>query len=367
MEGVTDAPMRDLLSELGGFTFCVAEFLRVSQAVPGKRIFQKHVPELMQGGRTATGLPVQVQLLGGDPDLLAQAAQVFIRAGACAVDLNFGCPARTVNRHDGGATLLQYPDRIRTIVAAVRAAVPAALPVSAKLRLGWDTVHAIHENAERAAEGGADWITVHARTKSQGYRPPAYWKAVGEVQARLRIPVVANGEIWTIDDLRRCRDETGCQHFMLGRGAVADPTLARQAARELGLPDTRPLQPFARTPAECLPWISRYVELCSASGLPPAYILARLKQWLRMMNHDGKLAGFDALKGCQDLGELLHRLGERAARSASLATGGRGLCVCVKLAGAMQPIPAPLRTSGGGPPGQTLSSFVTSGNSIRAN
>ena len=120
MEGVTDAAMRALLSELGGFTFCVAEFLRVSQAVPGKRIFQKHVPELMQGGKTATGLPVQVQLLGGNPDLLAQAALAFIRAGACAVDLNFGCPARTVNRHDGGATLLQYPARIRAIVAAVR-------------------------------------------------------------------------------------------------------------------------------------------------------------------------------------------------------------------------------------------------------
>ena len=315
MEGVTDAAMRALLSELGGFTFCVAEFLRVSQAVPGKRVFQKHVPELMQGGRTPTGLPVQVQLLGGNPDLLAQAALVSIRAGARAVDLNFGCPARTVNRHDGGATLLQYPDRIREIVAAVRAAVPADLPVSAKLRLGWDNIQAIHVNAERAAEGGADWITVHARTKSQGYRPPAYWKPLGEVRARLRIPVVANGEIWTIDDLRRCRDETGCQHFMLGRGALADPTLGRKAARELGIPGTGLLQPFARTPAECLSLISRYVELCSASGLPPAYILARVKQWLRMTNHDGKLAWFDTLKGCQDLGRTSAPPGRAGCRN----------------------------------------------------
>jgi tRNA-dihydrouridine synthase C len=311
MEGVTDAAMRGLLSELGGFTFCVAEFLRVSQAVPGKRIFEKHIPELMQGGRTATGLPVQVQLLGGNPDLLARAALVCIRAGARAVDLNFGCPARMVNRHDGGATLLQYPDRIRAIVAAVRAAVPAELPVSAKLRLGWDNIHAIHVNAERAAEGGADWITVHARTKCQGYRPPAYWKPLGAVRARLHIPVVANGEIWTIDDLRRCRDETGCQHFMLGRGALADPTLGCKAACELGIPGSGLLQSFARTPVEFLPLISRYVELCSASGLPPAYILARVKQWLRMINHDGRLAWFDILKGCQNLGELLHDLGRQ--------------------------------------------------------
>jgi tRNA-dihydrouridine synthase C len=288
MEGVMDAAMRALLSELGGFTFCVAEFIRISQAIPGARVFQKHVPELMHGGRTPTGLPVQVQLLGGNPGLLAQAALASIRAGARAVDLNFGCPARTVNRHDGGATLLQYPDRIREIVATVRAAVPADLPVSAKLRLGWDNLHAIHVNAERAAEGGADWITVHARTKSQGYRPPAYWKPLGEVRTRLRIPVVANGEIWTIDDLRRCRDETGCQHFMLGRGALADPALGRKAARELGIHDVGLLRSFTRTPAEWLSLIFRYVELCSKVGLPPAYILGRVKQWLRMANHNGK-------------------------------------------------------------------------------
>ncbi len=313
MEGVTDAPMRALLSELGGFTFCVAEFLRVSQAVPGRRAFQRHVPELLRGGRTPAGLPVQVQLLGGNPDLLAQAALASLRAGARAVDLNFGCPARAVNRHDGGATLLQYPDRIREIVAAVRAAVPAHLPVSAKLRLGWDNIQAIHVNAERAAEGGADWITVHARTKSQGYRPPAYWKPLREVRARLPVPVVANGEIWTIGDLRRCRDETGCQHFMLGRGALADPTLGRKAARELGIPGAGLPQSFARTPAEWLSLISRYAELCGASGLPPAYLLARVKQWLRMANDDGKPAWFDTLKGCQDLGELLRELRGQAA------------------------------------------------------
>jgi tRNA-dihydrouridine synthase C len=256
---------------------------------------------------------VQVQLLGGDPGKLAQAAVAAVRAGARAVDLNFGCPARTVNRHDGGATLLQYPDRIRAIVAAVRAAVPAHLSVSAKLRLGWDNIDAIHVNAERAAEGGADWITIHARTKSQGYRPPAYWQPLAEVRARLGIPVVANGEIWTIADLRRCRDETGCQHFMLGRGALADPTLGPKAARELGIPTVGSLQPFTRTPAEWLPLLSRYGELCRASGLPPAYILCRVKQWLRMNNHDGKLAWFDHLKGCRDVGELLNCLDGLAA------------------------------------------------------
>src|SRR5688572_12807473 len=127
MEGVTDVTMRALLSELGGFSYCVAEFLRVSHSVPGPKVFRRHVPELVHGGRTASGLPVQVQLLGGDADTLAQAALVAVAAGAGAVDLNFGCPARTVNRHDGGATLLKHPERIRAIVATVRAAVPAHL------------------------------------------------------------------------------------------------------------------------------------------------------------------------------------------------------------------------------------------------
>lgn len=321
MEGVADAPMRALLSELGGFSFCVAEFLRISQAVPGVRVFQQHVVELRHTCRTPSGVPVQVQLLGGNADKLACAALASVRAGARAVDLNFGCPARTVNRHDGGATLLQYPDRIRDIVAAVRAALPAEIPVSAKMRLGWDSIDSIHVNAERAAEAGAAWITIHARTKAQGYRPPAYWRPLGQVRARLRIPVVANGEIWTIDDLRRCRDETGCQHFMLGRGALADPTLGRQAAHELGIPGASPVRPFTRTPAEWRHWIARYAELSRAAGMPSAYILCRAKQWLRMTNHDGRQAWFDNLKGCQNLADLLNALTPRIAGFVSAFSG----------------------------------------------
>lgn len=314
MEGVTDAAMRALLSELGGFTFCVAEFLRISKAVPGPKVFQRHVPELMQGGATAAGLPVQVQLLGGDADKLAQAALACIRAGARAVDLNFGCPARTVNRNDGGATLLQYPDRIHEIVAAVCAAVPADVPVSAKLRLGWDDMRAIHINAQRAAQGGASWITIHARTKSQGYRPPAYWKPLGEVRARLGIPVVANGEIWTIDDLRRCQDETGCEHFMLGRGALADPTLAYSAARALGIA-TAGENTVLQAPADWLALILRFVEISTGLGLPAHYIIARIKQWLRLINHNGQQPWFHAVKKHENLEELLDHLAALAGQN----------------------------------------------------
>ena len=138
MDGVTDAPMRALTSEIGGFAFCVTEFLRVSQSVPGPRVFRDHLPGVANGCRTRAGLPVQIQLLGGHPYRLAQAALVAVQVGAQSVDLNFGCPAPTVNRHDGGAVLLNHPDRIRAIVKAVRAALPKEILLSAKLRTwGW--------------------------------------------------------------------------------------------------------------------------------------------------------------------------------------------------------------------------------------
>jgi len=314
MEGVTDAAMRALLSEIGGFTFCVTEFLRVSQCIPGPRAFRTHTPEVANGCRTPAGLPVQIQLLGGDPDKLAQAAAVAVRVGARAVDLNFGCPAPTVNRHDGGAVLLNYPDRIRAIVSAVRAALPRAIPVSAKLRLGWDNPRAIYVNAERAAEGGAAWLTIHGRTKMQGYRPPAYWGPIGAIRARLGIPVVANGEIWTVEDIRRCRDQTGCEHFMLGRGALASPSLARAAGCELAIRGIGPNRPFDRTPGEWLPLVRRFIEINGAMATSATRTVARVKQWLRIANHDGRMAWFDAIKRCetpQDLMEQLRNLAQQ--------------------------------------------------------
>src|SRR5262245_15914446 len=120
MEGVTDAPMRAVQGSAGAFTFAVTEFLRVTQLVPPRRIFLDHMPELTDGCRTLTGLPVQLQLLGGDATRMAESAARAHELGATAIDINFGCPAKTVNRHDGGAALLRYPKRIREIVSAIR-------------------------------------------------------------------------------------------------------------------------------------------------------------------------------------------------------------------------------------------------------
>lgn len=309
MQGLTDAPMRAVCAEAGAFTFAVSEFLRISSEVPPMRVFYRHVPELHHGGRTPNGLPVQVQLLGGHAGRMAQAAWMAYQAGAGAIDINFGCPAPTVNRHDGGAALLNHPCRIREIVAAVRDALPSHVPVSAKMRLGWDTQDAVLENADMAAEGGASWITIHGRTRVQGYTPPAYWNPIGLVRERLDIPVVANGDIWSVGDFRRCREETGCTHFMLGRGALADPRLPLLIARELriappgsdtGLDDTSSNAPFD--------WVSPLQSLAAwterIEGETTPVLVCRLKQWLKLAGRHGGFTDFDLIKRVQSAEEL---------------------------------------------------------------
>ncbi|MBI5607609.1 MAG: tRNA-dihydrouridine synthase family protein [Deltaproteobacteria bacterium] len=301
MQGVTEAPMRALLTELGGFDLCVSEFVRVAQNPLTEKVVIRMVPELRRAARTPAGVPVQVQLLGGDPERLALAAQTAVRAGATGIDLNFGCPAPTVNRHDGGAVLLKDPVRLQAIVAAVRQAVPAALPVSAKLRLGWQDPRDIEVTAQRAAEGGASWLTIHARTRAQGYAPPADWHAIGRVRRALAIPVVANGDLFTVDDVERCAEITGCRHFMLGRGALADPTLARRVAAWLrGEPPE--VAPTIDNPWPA--WLVRLAEVGRPLGQDDRQLLKRAKQWLRLRWEVSGWTGFDVAKRAATFTEL---------------------------------------------------------------
>jgi tRNA-dihydrouridine synthase C len=306
MDGITDASMRELQGEIGGFSYAVTEFIRVSGAtVPGK-VFRREVPELNSGAKTRSGLPVQVQILGGEPEWMAATAVEAWRAGAIAIDLNFGCPAPTVNRHDGGATLLQFPERIEEIVAAVRQALPPEVPVSAKLRLGWECIEDIYRNAEAAAKGGADWLTIHARTKSQGYKPPVFWQPIGRVREQLDIPVVANGDIWAIADFKRCQEETGCEHYMLGRSALANPQLSRQIASALGM---RMVRPSVSLPTDWHALLSRLDSLtCEYFGPSVSRSPARLKQWLKLAASFGSFTQFDLVKRAETSAELLEFL-----------------------------------------------------------
>lgn len=227
MEGVVDHLMRQLLSDIGGFDLCITEFLRVVDRVHPQRIFTKLSPELLNGGKTPSGTPVRLQLLGQSPQWMAANAFKAATLGSPGIDINFGCPAKTVNKSKGGAVLLEQPELLYQIVLAVRQAVPAHLPVSAKIRLGYNDRSRLMENVDAITTAGADLLTIHARTRQDGYRPPAYWDAIKQVKQVSRIPLVANGDIWSADDAHRCQHASGCDDLMLGRGALALPNLAQ--------------------------------------------------------------------------------------------------------------------------------------------
>jgi tRNA-dihydrouridine synthase C len=228
MEGVVDAVNRELITSLGATDLCVTEFVRVVSTLLPPRVFHQYCPELQQQSKTQAGTPVLLQLLGSDCSAMAENAARAVELGAAGIDLNFGCPAKSVNRNDGGAALLKTPERIFNVVTAVRKAVPATHSVSAKIRLGFDHPHDALTIAQAAEAAGASWLVVHARTKMDGYKPPAYWEHIRPIKEKLQIPVIANGEVWTPNDYQRCRQISGCEHVMIGRGWVANPGLGQQ-------------------------------------------------------------------------------------------------------------------------------------------
>ena len=298
MEGLLDHSLRDALTRVGGVDRCVSEFIRITDQLLPTRVFTRVVPELLSAGRTAAGTPVRPQLLGSDPACLADNAALLASLGPEGIDLNFGCPAPTVNRHRGGAVLLDEPALVHAIVAAVRRAVPAQLPVSAKMRLGNQDDSRMLDCALAIASAGASELVVHARTKAHGYRPPAYWDRIAHIRRAVAIPVVANGEVWTVGDARCCLAESGCNALMLGRGMVADPGLAL-ALRGLSAPDW---------PA-VLPTVAHYWQRI-AGHVAPKHRAGRLKQWLNLLRRRFPQAqqAFDMVREINDPVELQARL-----------------------------------------------------------
>ena len=278
MDGITDAVYRRLLTDqfggASGISLCVSEFVRVTRDPVPAAVLLRDVPELAHGGHTRAGVPVYVQLLGGDPEPLAETARRAAELGAPGIDLNFGCPAKTVNNHDGGASLLRAPQRIRAIVGRVRDRVPEHIPVTAKVRVGWDSSDGLEEIAVAAASGGAAWLTVHARTRTQLYQPPVRWPDLARARAAIAIPVVANGDLRVPEDLSHCAAQSCCHAFMIGRAAMARPDLF---AVIRGARQDRPL-PLAEL-AEIL---RDYHAAMRDGGLEPGRAVARVKQWLRL-------------------------------------------------------------------------------------
>jgi tRNA-dihydrouridine synthase C len=316
MEGLLDFVLRDVLTQIGGVDRCVSEFIRVSGSLLPERTFLRIMPELANGGFTSSGVPVRPQLLGSDPNYMAENASRVAGMGCDGVDLNFGCPAKQVNRHGGGAALLQDPEVLFQIVRAVRAAVPGHQVVTAKMRLGYDDDTQADECALALEAGGASEIVVHARTKADGYRPPAYWHRIADIKAKVKIPLVANGEIWNVADALRAREESGCFNLMLGRGIVTNPGLGWAIQHHDQGGQGKGHVAWAELAEPLMKFWALVGERVS-----PRHQAGRLKQWLNMMRRHYPEAEvvYQDLRTRNAPAEVSERLKVLLAQQASLA------------------------------------------------
>lgn len=315
MEGVIDHTMRELLSSLGGVDRCVTEFVRVSDRLLPPRVFYRLCPELHRGGITPSGNPVYVQILGGQPTVVAENAARAAELGAPGIDLNFGCPAKTVNRSNGGSILLREPTRVSAITEAVRRAVPTDIPVTVKTRLGYEDQAQFLDIVRGIEAAGADELTVHARTKRHGYRPPAYWEEIARAREQVSIPIIANGEIWSPADALRCREVSGCDDLMLGRGALCRPDLPRLVR---AMAEGQPLEPL--TWNGIAPLLLDFFSL-NLAHYDPGHAGNPLKQWLVYLRSHYLQAAilFAEIKRLRDPSAIETRL----RREASAADPGR--------------------------------------------
>ncbi|MBV6523181.1 tRNA dihydrouridine(16) synthase DusC [Ursidibacter maritimus] len=288
MQGVLDPFVRQLLTAVNDYDLCISEFVRVVDQKLPKKAFYRLCPELHNNGFTPSGTPVRVQILGQHPQWLAENAALAVELGSHGVDLNCGCPSKTVNGSNGGASLLKQPELIYQATKAMREAVPTDQPVSVKVRLGWDNSNTCFEIADAVQQGGATEITVHGRTKMDGYRAERInWQAIGDIAKRLTIPVIANGEIWDFASAKKCQEVTACQSLMIGRGALNVPNLSRVIK----------FNQVKMRWDNVLELLFQYVNMENKQDTG-FYHVARIKQWLRYLDKEYPEAEqlFDILK-----------------------------------------------------------------------
>lgn len=317
MEGVVDHHLRHLLTRLGGIDLCVTEFVRVTDHALPRKVFLRYSPELDPQSRAPAALcPTRVQLLGSNATALAENAARAAQLGAPGIDLNFGCPAKTVNKNRGGACLLDEPRTLYEIVSAVRDRVPTPIPVTAKIRLGYADRKGYLDTAQAIFDAGASELVVHARSKADAYRPPAYWECIAEIRQQLPLRTVANGEIWNLADYRRCVEICGCSDVMLGRGLLATPDLALQIKAYHRGENYLP-RPWSDIAAMALD----FFEMTS-TAYPAKYLGNRVKQWLHYLSRQYPEARnlFTEIKRSRDYCHIRTAIKRHALGQATLST-----------------------------------------------
>jgi tRNA-dihydrouridine synthase B len=219
MEGVTNAAVREVLSSYGPVGLVCTEFVRIAGEKISRPYLKRQVEKLPK-------VPLSVQIMGNDPELMAEAGAVVAQAGADVVDLNLGCPTSNAARKGVGAALLKQPVLLARLLGTMRRSVPGRL--SAKLRAGFESTDEALTNARLVEDNGLDFVAVHPRRGVDHYRGSADWRIVERVRRELSIPVVGNGDIWYADSALRMFEQTNCDAVMIGRPALRNPWIFRQ-------------------------------------------------------------------------------------------------------------------------------------------
>jgi len=220
MEGVGDTSFRKAIASIGGFDEAVRDFLRVPANAHIKSIGKAYEADEL------APIPLAAQIMGSDTDLMAEMAQELVLKGAPRIDVNCGCPSNTVTGRGAGSSLLKDPNILHEVAKSVVQAV--SIPVTLKMRSGFDDISLFKENLLAAQESGVRYITLHPRTKVDGYGPPARWDLIAEAKSTLKIPLVGNGDILTVQNALDMLRLTGCDALMIGRGSVINPFIFHQ-------------------------------------------------------------------------------------------------------------------------------------------
>ena len=217
LSGVTDLVFRRLVRRYAPNSMMYTEMVNATGLH-----YVKQLPKIMEIDPNER--PISIQLFDCRPDFLAEAAQMAVEEGADTIDINMGCPVNKITKNGGGSSLLRQPEVAEAIVRAVVQAVP--VPVTVKTRIGWSDkeINAV-EFAQRMEAAGAQMLTLHGRTRAQGYNGSARWEWIAKVKAALSIPVIANGDIFSVDAAVRCLEQTGADGVMCSRGTLGYPFL----------------------------------------------------------------------------------------------------------------------------------------------